>query len=369
MMNSKNSFNLNQLKVFGVALDASDDFRMIRLKQAAARAQEMDVVIPCLDPYDALTPELIKISNNMKLIGKVNIPSKLRPIPHPSAIDQITVEDMEAFVSKGGMADMAQQVNDFVKKHVLPGFPIMLGVDHSSTGGVVTALSETLGARNLSVLVLDQHFDGLPLSWRLNPQLAESLGFINNDKSVLTDVLEENSYCCGNFIKYLIDTGTVLPENLLFVGVADYPAQKVPREWEKFRDNYLRFEELGCKFFPLERFNGEYQKSLRQFIDEKIQTDHLYVSLDVDVGAQNCVHAARYMDRCGISRQALMDIAQMIRHNHRSGQYQLVGVDVMEFNTHFLGLQVNADKNDETISVALDFLNILLNLSNTELTE
>ena len=52
-----------------------------------------------------------------------------------------------------------------------PVMPVMLGVDHSATGGVVSALSEKLGPENMSVVVLDQHFDGFPVSLRLEPQI------------------------------------------------------------------------------------------------------------------------------------------------------------------------------------------------------
>lgn len=43
----------------------------------------------------------------------------------------------------------------------------MLGVDHSLTAGVVSALSEKYGRENLGIIVLDQRFDAIPLSVRL----------------------------------------------------------------------------------------------------------------------------------------------------------------------------------------------------------
>jgi arginase family enzyme len=360
MMDSKkNSLDGFNYRVFGVALDASDDSRLIQLKLAAARAQAMGVSIPYLDPYDILAPELAHLSERFDLAGKVDIPSWLRPIPDPSEDAGISATNLERFISEGGMLDLSFQVKDFVKKHVFPDFPIMLGVDHSSTGGVISALSEYLCPETLTILILDQHFDGLPLSWRLNPDLAASLN-IDREREVLTDILNDESYCCGNFWKHLIDSGVVLPENLLFVGVADYPGADIPEEWQQFKEHYLEFEKMGCRFFPRERFNGAYRNELRRFIHEGIRTSNLYVSLDVDVGAQNCTHAARYMDNIGIDQQALIDVAATINAFCRNNEIKLAGADVVEFNMHFLGLSVNAEKKDRTIPVVLDFFKYLL---------
>ena len=260
---------------------------------------------------------------------------------------------METYVSGGGMLEVSEQVKRFVKGNVFPGQPIMLGVDHSATGGVVSALSEEMGAENLSVLVLDQHFDGLPLALRLEPRVVEQL---NYDPSVL----EDNAYSCGNFWRHLIDAGTVKPENLIFVGVADYPGEEVSPEWQLFRESYLDLEARGCHFFPLKAFHGAYVERLRRFITDNLSAPNLYVSLDLDVGAYRAVHAARYMDRMGMDKDTLMDVAHIIAGLCRTGKLRLCGMDMMEFNMHFLGIEIEPGKKDDTLSVALEFLKALL---------
>ena len=100
-----------------------------------------------------------------------------------------------------------------------------------------------------------------------------------------------------------MDAGIVLPENLLFLGVADYPLGEPMPGWERFRESYLGFETKGCRFFPLQAFEGEYVRLLREFLSENIKTTNVYVSLDLDVGAQRCVHAARYMDWPGMEKK------------------------------------------------------------------
>jgi arginase family enzyme len=254
------------------------------------------------------------------------------------------------------MVELSRQVKEFTQQKVLPGRPIMLGVDHSATGGVVSALSEALGPENLAVLVLDQHFDGLPLSLRLN----SAFGRPSSRATPFPNDQDDHVYCCGNFWSHLIENKTVLPQNLSFIGVADYPEEKASPKWKRFRESYLEFESRGCHFFPLKAFKGAYIDSLRQFIEKEIKAPHLYVSLDLDVGAYRCVHAARYMDRMGIDRDALMNVARITAEHCRSGRFRLAGMDVMEFNMHFLGLETKEGMKDETASVALDFIKELM---------
>ena len=342
--------------MLGVAVDASDDPWTLQLKLAAMHAYEKGLDGLHADPYDAIVPELTRSCEGIEPVGKIPVPSWLRPRPQISDAPLVTQENMERHVSKGGMLELSRQVKRFVQKNILPGQPIMLGVDHSATGGVVSALSEALGPENLAVLVLDQHFDGLPLSLRLD----SAFGRRPSGATPLPDALDDNAYCCGNFWNHLIENKAVLPQNLTFIGVADYPDEKVPPEWKRFRESYLEFEKRGCHFFPLKAFEGAYIDTLRQFIEEKIKAPHVYVSLDLDVGAYRCVHAARYMDRAGIDREALMNVARTVADICRSGKFRLVGMDVMEFNIHFLGLETNEGTKDKTISIALDFLKELI---------
>lgn len=349
-----------QPKVFGVALDVSDDEKSLRLKHAYMEARQRGMLDFDVDPYDALAPSLTNGNQRIAAAGKVSIPTWLSPRPDSSDSLLVKKENMENFVSSGGLLQCAGLVKQYVAETILPGMPVMLGVDHSSTGGVVAALGEKYGKENLSILVLDQHFDGLPVSLRLEPELLAGLDAGSPADQRPLGMHDDDAYCCGNFWKHLIDNGTVCPENLLFVGVSDYPAQQVPAEWEHFRTNYLKFEQLGCRFFPLNKFDGDYQSEFQRFIEAHISTPYLYVSLDLDVGAYQCVHAARYMDNIGIDKDALMYIAQSLTALCRSKGIELVGLDVMEFNMHFLGLKYLGDKRDETLTVAADFIKNIL---------
>lgn len=345
-------------KVFGVALDASDDPWSLQLKWASMTATGKRGDSLHSDPYDALVKDVAD-PQHFELAGKFPIPSWLGPRPHPSDRHLVNVKNLQQFVANGGLLETMKGVGDFVERNVFPAFPIMIGIDHSATGGVISALAKRYGPEMLSVVVLDRHFDAIPLSLRIDGISKVTWDFETNTDHLPCDVTEVDEYCCGNFWAYLINAGNLLPENLLFIGVADYPSQEIDPKWQRFRESYLRFEERGCNFFPLWKFDGCYIDSLTKFIHDKITTPYVYVSLDLDVGSYRCVNAARYMDGPGITRQNILDIAGIIADGNRNGSFMLVGFDIMEFNMHFLGIKTAEGVEDSTIPLIRDFIKTL----------
>ena len=352
-------------KLFGVALDPADDPWSLQLKRAwmMARGKDMGWPSACSDPYDAVTKSIADIleEQHIELAGKFPVPSWLGPKPEASDLPLVTAKNMGSFFDSGSLLEIVRQLQLFVMSKILPGMPIMIGIDHSATTGIISALAEKYGPENLSVVVLDRHFDAIPVSVRL----AETCG-TNPDSMTnvpfgfpIIPVAYKNQFCCGNFWSHLIDAGMVLPENLIFIGVADYPRQEIDSKGNTFRRSYLSFEERGCSFFPSWQFEGEYVKALTKFIHEKITTPYLYVSCDLDVGAFRCTHAARYMDGLGIDRENLLDLATIIRDACQHNSFTLVGFDIMEFNMHFLGVKVPGGAEDLTIPLVRDFIRIL----------
>jgi arginase family enzyme len=311
------------------------------------------------DPYEAILEQLMVGRGRIEPAGRFPLPSWMGPMPQPADRLLVTQERMQKFLDDDGPFKLANEIRHFVANEILPELPVMVGVDHSATGGVVSALSEALGPENLTVLVLDQHFDALPLSVRMESVLGKASVHPTGAKNLFHGPSGNDRYCCGNFWAYLIDKGLVLPKRLLFIGVADYPAEETAPEWETFRDAYLAFEEQGCSFFPLREFQGPYEEGLERFLSEKVTTPYVYVSLDLDVGAYRCVHAARYMDRPGIEGKALHHIAHSIARTCRSRRFRIAGLDVMEFNMHLLGITMKDGVEDTTVRVACDFIRAL----------
>ena len=353
-------------RLFGVSLDPADDPWSIELKQAwmIGSGNGSGGNGYWLDPYDAITDHLRGTLEDLKieLAGKVQVPSWLWTRPNPSDLDLVTTQNIGEFYDGEGILHTAGQVQSFVESKVFPAMPIMVGVDHSTTMGVVSALAAKYGPEKISVIVLDQHFDAIRLSDRVevtsgafsNPDSEMSLALRN------VAISHKDSCSCGNFWSYLIDRGRICPENLSFVGVGDYPGHKVDLTSDSpFTRTYLEFEEKGCRFFPLEEFEGEYQDSLRRFIAEAICTPNVYVSLDLDVGSFNATWAARYMDRPGITREHLISAATHIRDTCQHRGVDLVGLDITEFSMHFLGLDTDEGVEDSTLPLVRDFLTAL----------
>jgi arginase family enzyme len=344
-------------KLFGVALDPADDPWSLQLKQAwmAADREGLDWLTACLDPYDAvagsLAPDLKRLS--IELAGKFPVPSWLRPKPEPADLPLVTAHNMGDFFDGDGLRETIDRLKGFVAGSIFPAVPLMLGVDHSATAGVISALAERHGPENLGVIVIDQHFDAIPLSVRLDRASGVNPGSAAGMRLPAVPVGYSDKFCCGNFWAFLIDGGIVLPQNLGFIGVADYPGGETARN---FRQLYLTFEERGCGFFPRERFEGAYIDELTQFIGEKALRPYIYVSLDVDVGAYRATYSARYMDRPGLSRENVLDIARTIAAARRSGKFEIAGLDIMEFNMHFLGIETPDGARDDTVALVRDFI-------------
>jgi arginase family enzyme len=352
-------------KLFGVALDPADDPWTLQLKQAwmAADTSSLDWLSACLDPYDAVTSSMTDMleKHHIEPAGKFPVSSWLRPKPNPTDLPYVTVRSMENFFDSGDLLEITKRIQAFVRDKILPEIPVMLGIDHSATAGVVSALSDKHKPENLSVVVLDQHFDAIPLSVRLEsiaqskPDAATGLPFAVPN----TPVGFSDQFCCGNFWAYLLDNGIVFPENLVFIGVADYPGREDDPGGNSYRKTYLGYEERGCSFFRRERFDGQYLDTLTGFLREKINTPYVYVSLDLDVGSHAGTYAARYMDRLGISEENILDIARILTDECRQGKFTITGLDIMEFNMHFLGIEMPDGTKDTTLSLVEKFIDAL----------
>ncbi len=367
LMNGLNrlSTRLYQKKLFGVALDPVDDPWSLQLKHAwmAADITKLDWLSACPDPYGAVTESLADILNRKGILpsGRFPVPSWLWPKPNKSDLPLVNAENIANFFDNGSLLSIVKQLQSFVTNTIFPEMPIMIGIDHSATAGVVSALADRYGPKMLSIVVLDQHFDAVPLSVRLAAASQSNPEFTNCAPYVTSNIPIgfSDQFCCGNFWSYLMDEGSILPQNLLFVGVADYPDYESKPEADSFKKYYLNFEERGCSFFPLKKFDGQYSNSLTQFLCEKITTPYLYISLDLDVGSYNSVYAARYMDKPGISKQNLLDIANVLASDCRQGKFKIVGLDTMEFNMHFLGIETPGNIRDLTLPLVGEFISAL----------
>ena len=177
--------------------------------------------------------------HNIRPIGRFHVPSWLWPKPKQSDLPLVTAKNVQDFYDSGSLFKIIKQLQNFVTESVLPEIPIMIGIDHSATAGVISALAEKYVPEMLSMVVLDQHFDAIPLSVKLAGAFSQT----NSNFSPGIPFAPMNApagfndqFCCGNFWAYLMENGIVLPENLLFIGVSDYPDRETKSERNSYQE-------------------------------------------------------------------------------------------------------------------------------------
>jgi len=362
-----------KVKVFGAALDATDFPLNVQTKLVYLnRVAQNTVPEPnFLDPYEGLLLYSRVLSNeNYTKMGKLSVDSWLTPKPKIEDFPLIDQENFQKFANDGLVRDYSIKLEKYIQKRILPDVPIMIGADHSLTGGALSALSKEYGAENVLVVVFDAHYDGIPASIALNiaKYIKDHPDEVNPLVPELTSSVEENSdikdnYTCASFLHYLMKDEIIFPENLIIFGCQDYPDEeyrsiKDPRIVE-FVDFFNSIEEKGVTFIPkmdppkmLEKLNSRL---------EKINKPYIYISFDVDVGGLKEIIAARFRNAIGIEKTTIIEAAKLIKKLIDAKKCELIGLDIMEIETHLLNrIFPKSGREDLTVEVVDDFLEILI---------
>ncbi len=259
----------------------------------------------------------------------------LSPTPGPEHREAIAETAFARFVDDGGCLRLAEAVEAFVESTVLPAVPVMVGVDHSLTGGVLRALSRRHGAEDLAVIVLDAHTDAIPTTATAGAVHYDAETNPGSRYDAADPLLRDrpDSYNASTFLHHLIDEGTVDPRNLYLVGVADTP----PSRARKIDDS--RIQEYVAAYSALRK------RGVTVLTRDEIATNparvawalsgskagHVYVSIDLDVGANVATRAVRFRDRTGLDAATLERLIEETAAGVLS-KARLVGVDLMEFD-------------------------------------
>ena len=364
-----------KIKVFGAALDPNDDPLKILAKCTYINrlAQNLiDLQIEIVDPYDGLLKHS-KILHQAKFVklGKVPIESWLTPKPKIEDFHLLDPRTFQEFTNSGAVAEYSIKIESYIKEQILPDIPLMIGVDHSLTGGALGALSEKYGPENILVIIFDAHFDGIPAHISLDlaryaKEHKEEVNVLSPQQLELHDIEAikiEDSYTCASFLEYIIEEGIILPENLILFGVQDYPGDEMQAEKDKrvlnFVKKYLDYEKKGVSFIPAQKETAKMIMKLKETLADR-QTSFVYLSLDVDVSMFEEVLAARFMNAIGIKQSILMEAVKIIKKFITETSSELIGVDIMEIETFMLNKKLKkSGEKDKTIELIDGFISEL----------
>ena len=343
---------MKNIKVFGLNLDPDEREESIDNKLSNAG---LDIN----DPYEIVSGKL-KDSNEIKFTkaGKVQVEPWLIPNPKKEDLFMVGVDNLVAFIDADGCREYASKVKEFVKEKVLPDIPLMIGVDHSGTGGCIEALSEKYGKANLSVVILDSHFDGIIPTQRLK-LIQHDMEFNPNTRFSKDDPYLYNrvdSFNADSFLYFLLKEKKVLPKNLFVLGVSDYPPNAAKdakdtriREYFEF---YRKFEEDGVTILPKNKLKANFEMALKK-VFEKIKTPYVYVSVDIDIGSRQALTGARFLDYLGLEESEIYRILDGLNKYAKEKKIEIVGADVMEIDQSKAG-QKFGKSYDKTYDITLE---------------
>ncbi|MBS7604938.1 MAG: arginase family protein [Candidatus Bathyarchaeia archaeon] len=350
---------------FGVPLDPDDREERCLIKRAYIYALiRGHVPTPnFLTPYEALMHYLQEIFVDPKFVklGEIPVESWLRPKPSFRDLSMINPDTFSAFLAADCCRDYAEMVNIFVRRKVLPNKFVMIGVDHSSTGGCLKALTSFYGVEKIGVIILDSHFDAFhaKLGKSLFTYIKEHgipafMPHTNNFEGLL-ELDAPETYNSGSFLRYLLEERVILPENVIVIGVADYPSKGLEEiedeRVKKWVSEYRRFEREGVLILPRTRLKREGMNPLKMALNS-LRTPFIYISLDIDVMSFREVYAARILNTIGLDPNEVYEILEIIKKYIIKKGIELVGFDLMEIDVHAANAHLKNGIVDRTYDIS-----------------
>lgn len=363
-----------KIGLFGVPFDPLPSNQALAIKHAYIQAYMLGKIAPTdyPDSYAFFSNNLPhEVSGKFDLLGQVSIPTWLQPKPRANDSFELTLDSLIRFMKSGGCLSIADKIHDFVIKKVFPRIPGMIGVDHSSTYGAISALRER-GGEDLALVVIDSHFDAVPMALRyglvkyakatnslsIPPDLLSGEVFPSFSPSETNEWTKLNP---ENFLLYILEHKLIDPKNLVIVGISDYPPKAYKESDDpQVRDyvNYFRsLEKQGVRFIPKSSIDKQGTKDFAEAL-QGLDERRVYVSLDMDVGSLSSVYACRFLSNIGLSFDQIVNVFQTLFSSFSNG-LTLAGFDVMEVDIHKLGAKLDRSHIDQTSKIGRLFLELV----------
>jgi len=331
-------------KILNGLLDP-DEREMYILRKIAA-SQEGYSKVPFRDPVEGIMKEL-QLTDGVE---KTEVEPWLIPTPPPEMRFMLTVENFVTFMDSNGCLDYSNTVRDKVRAKVFPEVPLMFGVDHSLSGGVIEAAVKEHGGENVRLVVFDSHFDFILPTIRCgliqyDMETNPHTKFTQGDPYVFN---RQDSYNADSFLSFV--QKMMPPENILVVGVSDYPPKAAEEIGDERVRRYVEFYK-GIASSGVRVIRKEDVKSKNEAVKlalSKTDKPYTYVSIDVDVCANAPLRGARFLDCYGLDHSALYGLVSALKQSLKSSE--LVGLDFMEFDVYNAGALISG-KVDRTYQI------------------
>ncbi|MEM0100917.1 MAG: alpha-glucosidase domain-containing protein, partial [Candidatus Methanomethyliaceae archaeon] len=211
-------------------LDPDERIAYINRKINACKENYRNVLFkdPAIGILNQLEERFNLIKNDIELW--------LTPTPPSEMIFMVTVENIVTFIDSNGCKEYADQLMENIYKNIIPDFPILIGVDHSLSGGAIRALCKEYGHENIRLIVFDSHTDFILPTIRCG-LIHYDLENNPNTKFSPYDPYIYNrpdSYNADSFLNYI--SKELPPENIFLIGVSDYP----PKIAEEINDERVK---------------------------------------------------------------------------------------------------------------------------------
>lgn len=361
----------HKVGLFGVGFDPLPSKQALMIKHAYIQASVLGKIGPTdyKDPYAFFSNNLPQtLSGKFDLLGRVSIPTWLESKPSPNDSFGLTLDSLISFMKTGGCLSIADKVRDFIAEDVFPRIPGMIGVDHSSTYGAISALKQG-GEEDLGLVIIDSHFDAVPMALRYGLiDYAKKTGSIAIPPDLLSDEAYPNLSSSEinkwdklnpeNFLLHILEQKMIDPKNLVVVGISDYPPDAYEQSDDtQVRDylNYFRsLEEQGVSFISKSSIDANGMRGLEEAL-QNLNAKRLYISLDIDIGSLSSVYACRFLSNIGLSIDQIEEMFQTLFSSFLNGK-TLAGFDIMEIDIHKLGISIDDLHIDRTIEICRSFL-------------
>ncbi|MHB8894516.1 MAG: arginase family protein [Candidatus Geothermincolia bacterium] len=336
---------------FGCALDVLDAPEKIAMKLAYVNALREGLISDPIarDPFDLLMPAL-EDAPGLVTVGKLEIEPWFTPRPGLEGPDNIDILLYREFLDTGGCAVVSARLREFVRDRVLPLSPVLLGVDHSLTEGVLEAL-ELSGENDLALIVLDSHFDAIPASVRKAAAIEPGAAGTSEDEGAPPD-----SFTCGNWLARVLDKGLVKPQRVAVVGPSDHPGPAAaggePEAMAAYREAYLELEERGVTVIPKKRVKDLGVEEAAREAVSRTGGSSFYISIDADIGAGVEAKAVRFLDTIGIDPDDVVRLCRSLAGEIASRGGTIAGFDIMEIDVHLADIPGSGDRTVEMAAAA-----------------